>query len=378
MARSKKPAPAAPNGGVGSQNAVAYPYAVGTQTYNVLRYLFDVSIPAAHGGLKFSPTNPRLVTILAREKLDPTQENLNDVLTDEAVELVDSLPITGGVTTPIIITADKIVEEGNRRLCAYRHLYNAGDARFRYIPVEELPPQMTRDEIDLLLTIRHVKSPKNWQPREQWRVIERLLASGRYTYEQISTVLEVQDKKDYIKNAILAKSWYDEQDAYTEKQKTKTQVKDPDRLFTYFWKLATKKKFREEFFADKGERDRFYRYVHNGQFNDCLNIDKLSAYWNKKEFTELMEQGVSYKSAKNSIDRGAEERRGSDAPKETRKLRNTLKGLRKADKAVLKIPAGAEWRTELEMLKLQIEMILTETQPNTAAEKSEKPKKDAA
>ncbi len=353
--------PSATTMGRGRANSVTYPLVLPKRIAVSRRYLFDVSTPAGQGGLSFSPTNPRLVTKLFKSGLAASQDNLLGFLRDECHDLVESLPITGGINSPIVISSKWEVEEGNRRLAAYRILYTAGLENFRFIPVEELPDDVTPGETRVLLAIRHIKSEKQWFPREQWRVIETMQVDQELTNAQIAILLEVTE--DEVYKSILSKTWYDEFDAYSARQTTKSEVKDPDRLFSYFWKLAQKKAFREASFATKSERDRFYKYVHKGQFNDCLNIDRLNQYWAKPKFVELVESGVTYRNAVKVIDGDDKDRRGNNWSKEAKTLRNTLKKLRVAEKNILRIIDGATMRKELELLGLTIQALLVETAP---------------
>lgn len=170
---------------VGRQHAVEYTYTLPTRRIKVKRYLADIK------DLKYDLHNNRLETKLQKSGKTRNQNTVHELLQAEvkADNLAESLKVTNGFNEPLLITHDWNIKEGNRRRCACMLLVAEGLEQFQYVPVEELPDDITSKELDLLIFLRHVRRPLSWKSLDRWRQVQKLLHEG-YTEENVATLTD--------------------------------------------------------------------------------------------------------------------------------------------------------------------------------------------
>lgn len=322
--------------GIGRENASQYPFTLPTRTIVMNRYMEWVG---PRGGLIFDPQNPRLRTTLKKSGIAPTQDNLAQLLSKECKELLPSLRISRGLHGPIFLDPDgKTVKEGNRRLRAFRELSQESQ-QFDLIPVECPAEKITAEEMDLILTVRHCVRPKNWESREQGKMIQKMLK--KYTKEAVGEI--IGRSPELIMAYQKAAEFYDDFDDFSDAnprvgQDQKTRDRD---FFTYFLKIAQKPKFLSQIWENKEEKEAIYKMMLQNQFNDCLNMDQFSRVWNQPASRQALQDGMNFKDALRTYHKEMTARRGSDFWTALKTVNSGLKNLKIPDKKRLSQQEGA-------------------------------------
>jgi hypothetical protein len=124
----------------------------------------------AHGNLKFYLENPRLYSLVRADGNEPTQEEVEEVLSgmEHVKQLVQSIKDNGGLIDPVIVQGgSNIVLEGNSRLAAYRTLARQDPIKWGHLRAKILPADIGEAEIFSLLGEYHIIGKKDWAPFEQ-------------------------------------------------------------------------------------------------------------------------------------------------------------------------------------------------------------------
>lgn len=118
--------------------------------------------------LKFYPENPRIYSIVNVNEEVISQEEIQERLAsmDHVKQLVQSIKANGGLTDPIIVRQE-VVLEGNSRLAAYRLLAAKDPVKWGRIKCKVLPEDIGDDAVFALLGEYHIIGKKDWAPFEQ-------------------------------------------------------------------------------------------------------------------------------------------------------------------------------------------------------------------
>ena len=120
--------------------------------------------------LIFYIDNPRLFSLVRADGRDPTQEEIQDVLSgmDHVKQLVQNVKENGGLIDPVIVQGGtNIVLEGNSRLAAYRLLAKQDPIKWGFMRAKILPKSISESEIFSLLGEYHLIGKKDWAKFEQ-------------------------------------------------------------------------------------------------------------------------------------------------------------------------------------------------------------------
>ncbi len=123
-----------------------------------------------HSELCFYSENPRIYSVLDAENENPTQEIIEETLSqmDHVKQLKISILANGGLIDPIIVRdGDYVVLEGNSRLAAYRLLSKNDPIKWGRIKCKVLPKNISEAAIFTLLGQYHIIGRKDWSPYEQ-------------------------------------------------------------------------------------------------------------------------------------------------------------------------------------------------------------------
>jgi hypothetical protein len=147
-------------------------------------------------------------------KLDPRNvrfRHVNGVLSDKEIEkkiweefdardLQKQIIASAGLTNPPIVTKDRIVKEGNRRIVCCRKIreqIKAGKledlprAAFERIECEVLPPDADPIAVNILLAREHVTGKKEWDALNKAALIYELYEDLGKSYEDIRDYLGI-------------------------------------------------------------------------------------------------------------------------------------------------------------------------------------------
>ena len=136
--------------------------------------------------LKFFTDNPRVWSTLKNLGKEPTQDEIFEILSkmDNVKELTKDIR-NGGLTHAVIVReSTNEVIEGNRRLAAYRILFQEDPERWANISCKILH-NVTDDQVTSLLVKTHIKGKAPWQAFEQAGFMWRLHKEGNKSINQL-------------------------------------------------------------------------------------------------------------------------------------------------------------------------------------------------
>lgn len=149
--------------------------------------------------LNYYPENPRINFILSKFGDGLNQDDIEKNLWDEETQkLALEIRSNGGLLEDIIVM-DNLVLEGNRRLCAYRHLYRGATEEqkelWKTIRAKVLLEQINVTEVFSLLSNMHIKGKIEWDPYEQASYIFKIMQTGTLTLDQLSQKVGASQSK---------------------------------------------------------------------------------------------------------------------------------------------------------------------------------------
>jgi len=161
----------------------------------------DIELPQA--SLKFYIDNPRVYSALRNVNEEPTQEEIEKLMTDmdHVKQLKLSIESNGGLIDPLIVRAgDNVVLEGNSRLAAYRLLCRTHPIEWGMVKCKVLPADIDDSAIFTLLGQYHIVGRKDWSPYEQAGYLYRRQKDTKLPIEAMSKELGITtgDAKKYI------------------------------------------------------------------------------------------------------------------------------------------------------------------------------------
>jgi hypothetical protein len=136
--------------------------------------------------LKFFVDNPRVWSTLKNLGKEPTQDEIFEILSkmDNVKELTKDIRNSGLAEEVIVRKSTNEVIEGNRRLAAYRTLFQEDPERWANISCK-IMHNVTDDQVTSLLIKTHIKGKAPWQAFEQAGFMWRLNKENKKTINQL-------------------------------------------------------------------------------------------------------------------------------------------------------------------------------------------------
>src|SRR6266480_438311 len=148
-------------------NGSTLKFRLGNADFEVNRELWAVE------KLKLDPNNQRLGYLLRQHKKGPTvsDKELHRMLwdIDQVKALYQSVYQNGGLLEDPVVRVDGTVVEGNCRTVVLREQRKkySSDDRFKRVYVRVLPPNVTEEQISLLLGELHIAGKIEWRAYDQ-------------------------------------------------------------------------------------------------------------------------------------------------------------------------------------------------------------------
>lgn len=240
--------------------------------------------------LKLDANNPRLGYALRQQKKGQavTEKELHKMLwdLDSVKDLYQSVHQNGGLLEDPIVRADGTVVEGNCRKVVMTELRKKypDDERFHAIFVRVLPPNVTEEQISLLLGELHIAGKIDWRAFDQAEYVWKMNKVYGKTYDFLATHLRWSRSKLFQKIAA-----YEETKAYLER------TGDPQSInrFSHFEEFMKKKPLRDRREQDADFMKQFGKWVLDGKLPDSRDVRELSAILDNDEaFAKFEKEGV--------------------------------------------------------------------------------------
>jgi hypothetical protein len=220
--------------------------------------------------VKLDPDNPRLDYIVRSAlKGDRSDQKLHELLwsRDSVKELAKSIYQNGGLIVPIVMIKDGTVVEGNCRTVSYRELGKMypHDARWRKIPAQVLP-EVTRQQIDIMLAELHVAGKIPWDAYEQARTVASLHHTHGMTYDWLSAHLRMPRNK--LAQLLLA---YQLTSEYLKANPDPGNVKK----YSFFAEVVKKRELKEKLEQDPTFKEAFFAWIRDEKLTDNKQIRQL-------------------------------------------------------------------------------------------------------
>jgi len=148
--------------------------------------------------LKFFPDNPRVYSVVRANGKQPTQEEIQQQLSDleHVKELREDIKRNGGLLEPLIVRGGSLeVLEGNSRLAAYRQLAAKEPIKWGLVKCTVLPADVDDALVFALLGQFHIKGKKDWAPYEQAGFLYRRFKNHNVPAKVLSVELGLSTKK---------------------------------------------------------------------------------------------------------------------------------------------------------------------------------------
>jgi hypothetical protein len=264
-----------------SSNAQSLRFRLGNADFEVTRELWPVD------QLKLDPTNPRLGYTLRQHKKGPTasDKELHKILwdLDSVKALYQSVYQNGGLLEDPVVRPDGTVVEGNCRTVVLRQLRQKypDDERFKELFVRVLPPNVTEEQISLLLGELHIAGKIEWSAFDQAEYVWKMNRVFGKTYDFLATHLRWSRSKLFQK--IMA---YEETKAYLER------TGDPqgNKRFSHFEEFMKKKPLRDRREQDPGFMEYFGKWIQEGKLTDSRDVRELPAILENEEALKKFEK----------------------------------------------------------------------------------------
>jgi len=204
--------------------------------------------------LRFFADNPRVYSIVRANGKEPTQEEMQQQLSDleHVKELREDIKRNGGLLEPLIVRGGTLeVLEGNSRLAAYRQLAAKEPIKWGMVECTILPDDIDDSLIFALLGQFHIKGKKDWAPYEQAGFLYRRFKNHGVSPKVLSVELGLSTKKvnhlidtyqfmvDHDEVDISRWSYYDEYLKSNKIKKARQQYADMDALIVDSIKAGT-------------------------------------------------------------------------------------------------------------------------------------------
>ncbi len=155
--------------------------------------------------LKFYPENPRIYSIINNTYDNPSQEEIEETLTEmeHVKQLVIAIRANNGLIDPLIVKDKEMtVLEGNSRLAAYRILAKEDPFKWSKVKCRVLPNDISDKAVFTLLGQYHIIGRKDWLPFEQAGYLYRRVQSTKVDIDIIAKELGLKTTtaKAYYRN----------------------------------------------------------------------------------------------------------------------------------------------------------------------------------
>jgi hypothetical protein len=255
--------------------------------------------------LKLDPTNPRIRYQLEAKGLGahPPQEELRKLLweSSEVKKLKRAIEENQGLIEAIIISGkDGTVLEGNCRLTSYLMLLKEAqekgedDENWGKIRARILPPEITREAINLLLGELHIAGKNSWTPFEQAAHLYRMIELG---HDEGDLAKEFRQSKSYV---IAKRRAYKLMGDFAELAKErKKKVDDFAQKWSWFeefykkCKPGHKDESANRVYAGPDLEAKFSEWVLNGQLPMAADVRKLYECLEDKNAIAVLDRGGS-------------------------------------------------------------------------------------
>jgi hypothetical protein len=267
-----------------SGNGSILRFRLGNADFEVTRELWPVE------KLKLDPNNQRLGYLLRQHKKAPTvsDKELHKLLwdIDQVKALHQSVYQNGGLLEDPVVRVDGTVVEGNCRTVVMRELKKKypEDDRFKQVFVRVLPPDVTEEQISLLLGELHIAGKIEWRAFDQAEYVWKMNKVFGKTYDFLATHLRWSRSK--LAQKIAA---YEETKAYLER------TGDPQGInrFSHFEEFMKKKPLRDRMEQEPEFIHRFGVWVQQGKLVDSRDVRDLPAILeNEDSLRKFEKEGI--------------------------------------------------------------------------------------
>jgi hypothetical protein len=267
-----------------SGNGSILRFRLGNADFEVNRTLWTVD------KLKLDPKNQRLGYLLRQHKKAPSvsDKELHKMLwdIDQVKALYQSVYQNGGLLEDPVVRVDGTVIEGNCRTVVLRELRKKypDDERFNRVFVRVLPPNVTDEQISLLLGELHIAGKIEWRAFDQAEYVWKMNKIYGKNYDFLSTHLRWSRSK--LSQKIAA---FEETKAYLER------TGDPQGInrFSHFEEFMKKKSLRDRLEQDPEFVRQFGQWVFEGKFPDARDVRDLpSILENEEAMRKFQKEGI--------------------------------------------------------------------------------------
>ena len=189
----------------------------------------------------------------------------------------------GGLLEDPIVRQNGTVVEGNCRTVVLRQIHHKfpEDERFTKLFVRVLPPDVTEEQISLLLGELHIAGKIEWSAYDQAEYVWKMNKLYAKTYDFLATHLRWSRSKLYQK--IMA---FEETKAYLER----TGDIQGNKRFSHFEEFMKKKPLRDRREQDPAFMEQFGKWVQEGRLSDSRDVRELPGILENEEALKKFEK----------------------------------------------------------------------------------------
>ena len=250
--------------------------------------------------LKLDPTNPRIqFQLQALGTVNPEQDELRELLweMEEVKRLKRSIQANGGLIEAVIVSGkDGTVYEGNCRLTCFfklRDETNGSDSRWTHIRARILPPEVTRETVDVLLGELHIAGKNKWSAFEQAAHLYNMYTRKGYDYDTLTQMY--RQSKGYISAKIRAYKLM--ADCFVPMaRERKKEIKDLAGYWSWFEEFykrckpsAPGRENSERVYDGKQLEEKFCEWVLEGKLPVAEDVRKLPEILTDNKATKTLE-----------------------------------------------------------------------------------------
>ena len=245
--------------------------------------------------LKYWKENPRVNAIIKQKYGDTniSDEDIEKELweKDSVKDLFKDIEKNGGLKDEILIK-NRIVLEGNSRLCAYRHLYKRAEQKndkaemlkWSFIRAKILPDETSNEVVFSVLGTWHIKGKTRWDTYEKAAYFKSMNINYGYSYKDIADSISETEK--FVKDHIEAHNLMVENNVYALEK------------FSYFYELVKNKKIKELSYIDANIIPNTIQAIKENRFKRGEDIRDLhKVLKDKKAKKEFFNEKVDFNEA---------------------------------------------------------------------------------
>jgi len=210
---------------------------------------------------------------------------------DSVKDLFKDIEKNGGLKDEILIK-NRIVLEGNSRLCAYRHLYKRAEQKndkaemlkWSFIRAKILPDETSNEVVFSVLGTWHIKGKTRWDTYEKAAYFKSMNINYGYSYKDIADSISETEK--FVKDHIEAHNLMVENNVYALEK------------FSYFYELVKNKKIKELSYIDANIIPNTIQAIKENRFKRGEDIRDLhKVLKDKKAKKEFFNEKVDFNEA---------------------------------------------------------------------------------